>query len=113
MQDETAKFFLLRDNVLIKPNADSEVHAAQVYVDTANDIITFVGLVQGKAKSATTCRRLRPDAAAGQAGQAGQGTPGQQSGVRRRRAWPWRRAAGQHPGPRHEQHQRGREAIGC
>ncbi|MCB1221906.1 MAG: hypothetical protein H7A35_11145 [Planctomycetales bacterium] len=47
IQDETAKFFLLRDNVLVKPDPDSSVYAAQVYVDTANDVFTFVGLVQG------------------------------------------------------------------
>ena len=47
IQDETAKFFLLRDNVLVRPDADSSVYCAQVYVDTANDVFTFVGLVQG------------------------------------------------------------------
>ncbi|MEZ5338311.1 MAG: LptA/OstA family protein [bacterium] len=47
VQDETAKFFLLRDNVLVKPDEDSSVYCAQVYVDTANDVFTFVGLVQG------------------------------------------------------------------
>jgi lipopolysaccharide export system protein LptA len=47
IQDETAKFFLLRDNVMVRPDADSSIYAAQVYVDTANDVFTFVGLVQG------------------------------------------------------------------
>ena len=47
IQDETAKFFLLRSNVIVKPDADSSIYAAQVYVDTENDVFTFVGLVQG------------------------------------------------------------------
>lgn len=51
VQDETAKFFLLRGNVHIKPDDKSEVYAAQVYVDTENDVFTFVGLVQGQGKS--------------------------------------------------------------
>jgi len=50
IQDETAKFFLLHGNVLVKPDADNELRAAQIYVDTENDVFTFVGLVQGKLK---------------------------------------------------------------
>jgi hypothetical protein len=50
IQDETAKFFLVKDNVFIKTDANTEMRAAQVYVDTANDVYTFVGLVGGKAK---------------------------------------------------------------
>ena len=48
IQDETAKFFLVRDNVFIKTDDKTEMHAAQVYVDTANDVYTFVGMVTGK-----------------------------------------------------------------
>jgi lipopolysaccharide export system protein LptA len=51
IQDETAKFFLLRGNVKIEPDANSTVQAAQVYLDTENDVITFVGLVQGQMRS--------------------------------------------------------------
>ena len=47
VQDETAKFFLLQDNVLVRPDDESSVYCAQVYVDTENDVFTFVGLVQG------------------------------------------------------------------
>jgi lipopolysaccharide export system protein LptA len=52
VQDETAKFFLVRNNVVIKPDEVSEVYASQVYVDTQNDVFTFVGLVNGKFTSA-------------------------------------------------------------
>ncbi len=48
IQDETAKYFLLRGNVHVKPDSQSEVIAAQIYLDTANDVMTFVGLVQGE-----------------------------------------------------------------
>lgn len=51
VQDDTAKYFLLNGNVMVKPDDDSEIYAAQIYVDTANDVFTFVGLVQGKFKS--------------------------------------------------------------
>ncbi|MCH7472924.1 hypothetical protein IIA79_08240, partial [bacterium] len=51
IQDETAKFFLMRGNVVIKPDAKSHVYAAQVYIDTDNDVFTFVGLVQGSIES--------------------------------------------------------------
>jgi lipopolysaccharide export system protein LptA len=47
IQDETAKFFLVRDNVYIKTDDKTEMRAAQVYVDTANDVYTFVGMVTG------------------------------------------------------------------
>lgn len=79
VQDETAKFFLLRDNVLIQPNADSEVRAAQVYVDTANDVITFVGLVQGKAISDEVPSTMPADSG-GEPGAPGQ-APGVAEGV--------------------------------
>jgi lipopolysaccharide export system protein LptA len=52
IQDETAKFFLVRDNVFIKTDDKTEMHAAQVYVDTANDVYTFVGMVTGKGSGA-------------------------------------------------------------
>lgn len=51
VQDDTAKYFLLNGNVTVKPDEDSEIYAAQIYVDTANDVFTFVGLVQGKFNS--------------------------------------------------------------
>jgi lipopolysaccharide export system protein LptA len=51
IQDDTAKFFLLRDNVTLMPDPDSEIKAAQVYIDTANDVMTLVGLVTGKLTS--------------------------------------------------------------
>jgi lipopolysaccharide export system protein LptA len=52
IQDETAKFFLVRDNVYIKTDDKTEMRAAQVYVDTANDVYTFVGMVTGKGSGA-------------------------------------------------------------
>ncbi len=67
IQDETAKFFLLRDNVLVRPDEDSSVYCAQVYVDTANDVFTFVGLVQGSFVNAD----LETQQAAGGAGDTG------------------------------------------
>lgn len=51
IQDETAKFLLLKENVRIKPDASSEIVAAQVYIDTENDVFTFVGLVEGQIES--------------------------------------------------------------
>jgi hypothetical protein len=51
VQDETAKFFLLRQNVLLKPDRDSQVIAAQVYVDTESDVVTLVGFVEGELRS--------------------------------------------------------------
>ncbi|MCC7478983.1 hypothetical protein IT575_11075 [bacterium] len=51
IQDETAKFFLMRQNVVIKPDAEGYIYAAQIYMDTENDVFTFVGLVNGKVKS--------------------------------------------------------------
>ena len=51
IQDETAKFFLMRQNVHIKPDPESEIVAAQVYYDTENDIVTMIGMVQGKLTS--------------------------------------------------------------
>jgi len=51
IQDETAKFFLIKDNVQIVQDENNQVYAAQVYVDTDKDVYTFVGLVQGKAKT--------------------------------------------------------------
>jgi lipopolysaccharide export system protein LptA len=51
-QDQTAEFFLLHGNVLIQPDADSKIYAAQVYLDTQNDIVSFVGRVQGQLKNA-------------------------------------------------------------
>ena len=51
IQDETAQYFLLRGNVEIKPDATSSILAAQVFVDTEHDTLTFVGLVEGKMKS--------------------------------------------------------------
>lgn len=51
VQDQQAKFFLLRGNVLVKPDSDSQVMAAQVFIDTDKDIITLVGLVDGKLHS--------------------------------------------------------------
>lgn len=84
VQDETAKFFLLHGNVHIKAGADNEVYASQVYVDTSNDVVTFVGLVQGQTKSADL-GALTPGAetpgAAGAGAQAGQGVQGTPSGT--------------------------------
>lgn len=81
VQDETSKFFLMRDNVHIKPDADSEIYAAQVYVDTANDVFTFVGLVQGQGKSNDLPTPAAEGAAAGSAGfQAAPGVFQQQQG---------------------------------
>jgi len=51
VQDEQAQFFLLRGNVLLKPDKDSQVLAAQVFIDTDKDIITLVGLVDGELRS--------------------------------------------------------------
>jgi len=51
VQDEQAKYFLLRGNVLLKPDSDSQVMAAQVFIDTEKDIITLVGLVDGELRS--------------------------------------------------------------
>lgn len=51
IQDDTAKFFLLRGNVLLKPDSKSQVVAAQVFVDTESDVITLVGLVNGELQS--------------------------------------------------------------
>jgi lipopolysaccharide export system protein LptA len=82
IQDDTAKYFLIRGNVHIKTDSQSEVMAAQVYIDTANDVMTFVGLVQGEMLS----NDLRSDeevapGAAGEAGyQAAQGLFRQQAG---------------------------------
>jgi lipopolysaccharide export system protein LptA len=47
IQDETSKFFLMQGNVLIEPDDKSKIYAAQVYLDTENDVVSFVGLVQG------------------------------------------------------------------
>jgi hypothetical protein len=74
IQDEAAKFFLLNGNVQIKMGEDSQVYAAQVYVDTENDVVTFVGLVQGKGKSeemAGISGSKPGDAAKGEAGASG------------------------------------------
>jgi len=51
VQDQQAQFFLLRGNVLVKPDSDSQVMAAQVFIDTEKDIITLVGLVDGELHS--------------------------------------------------------------
>ncbi len=51
IQDETAKFFLMRQNVVIKPDVDGYIYAAQIYMDTENDVFTFVGLVNGRIQS--------------------------------------------------------------
>ncbi|GEM_PF-2240684 len=51
IQDDTAKYFLMRGNVFIKPDNNSEVMAAQVYMDTENDVLTLIGLVDGELRS--------------------------------------------------------------
>ncbi len=75
VQDDTAKFFLLHGNVLVKPDPDNELRAAQIYVDTENDVYTFVGLVQGNIRttrfrhcSRKTVEGATPGAAGGAAG---------------------------------------------
>jgi lipopolysaccharide export system protein LptA len=70
VQDETAKFFLVRDNVIIQPDAQTRVNAAQVYVDTANDVYTFVGLVEGGFTSPELATALGPVAGTGEPGDA-------------------------------------------
>jgi len=85
IQDETAKFFLMRQNVHIKPDADSEIVAAQVYIDTENDIVTLIGMVQGKLKSEDL--PLQGDAAGtGRGGQAGDSEFEAASGVFRQQS---------------------------
>jgi lipopolysaccharide assembly outer membrane protein LptD (OstA) len=99
VQDETAKFFLLRENVLIQPNADTEVRAAQVYVDTANDVLTFVGLVQGKTKSDQLPTTGAEQAAGGQGQEQGPGQGQVQPGVFGQGGLPGQGVAGQGGAP--------------
>jgi lipopolysaccharide assembly outer membrane protein LptD (OstA) len=80
VQDDTAKYFLLNGNVVVKPDDASEIHAAQIYVDTDKDIFTFVGLVQGNFKS-DDVSGLVPDQAAGAGAGGVSGTPGGQPGT--------------------------------
>ena len=51
VQDEEAKFFLMRGNVLLKPDGDSQVMAAQIFMDTETDVITLIGLIDGELRS--------------------------------------------------------------
>ena len=85
IQDETAKYFLLRGNVHIKPDSQSDVMAAQIYLDTANDVLTFVGLVQGEMYS-TDVSNEEAEAGEGTSFQAAPGLFSQNVGQRGRSA---------------------------
>jgi lipopolysaccharide export system protein LptA len=80
IQDETAKYFLLRGNVHIKPDEQSEVMAAQVYLDTANDVLTFVGLVEGEMFSSDLSSQDAEQPGGSQSFQAAPGLFNQQAG---------------------------------
>jgi lipopolysaccharide export system protein LptA len=80
VQDDAAKYFLLRGNVMIQPDDSSQITAAQVFLDTANDVVTFVGLVQGKLQNADLGQEAAAAPAPGEAGQpTGQPGSGQQA----------------------------------
>ena len=50
-RDETSDYFLLQGNVQLQPDEESTIYAAQVFFDTERDVVTFVGLVEGRIKS--------------------------------------------------------------
>lgn len=79
VQDQTSDYFLLQGNVTIRPDKDSTIYAAQVFVDTKSDVVTFVGLVEGRIKSDEI--PTTEETAEGEGGAGGQGQLQIQQGV--------------------------------